>query len=96
MRALRADAKKALYSAHKMNLWGHVVMFDVGGSYVQEKENGRKTRINYEGGQYVTYLWLPSKEEEAQEEAERASKSDCFAMSAAESEQVCSRRVREL
>ena len=39
------------------------------------------------------YAWLPSKEEEAQEETEKVSKDYRFAIMAAESEQVLSRRA---
>ena len=93
MRAQCADAKKALCSVHKMNLGGNVVVLDGAKSYMQNKENGQKTRINYEEGQCVMYLWLPSNEEEAQEETEKVLKGNRFAILAAESEQVFSRRV---
>ena len=63
------------------------------GCYTQNKENGQRARINYEEGQYVTHLRLPSKEEEAQEETEKVLKGNRFAILAAESEQVFSRRV---
>ena len=39
------------------------------------------------------YLWLPSKAEEVQKEAEKVLKGNRFAILAAESEQVFSRRV---
>ena len=68
-------------------------MLDGGRSYMQNKENGQKTRINYEEGQRVVCLWLPSKEGEAQEETEKVLKGNRFAILAAESEQVFSRRV---
>ena len=50
MRVQRADVKKVLCSAHKMNPGGNVVALDGGRSYTQNKENGQKTRINYEEG----------------------------------------------
>ena len=64
-------------------------------SYMQHKESGKKTRIEYEDGQYVMYLWLPAKREEAQEETEKVLKlkGNRFAILAADSEQVFSRRV---
>ena len=68
-------------------------MLDGGKSYMQNKENGQRTRINYEEGQYVMYLWLPSKEEEAQEETEKVLTGNRFAILATESEQVFSRRA---
>ncbi len=64
-RAQRAAVKKALCSAHKMNLGGNVVTLDVEDSYTQNKERGQKTRINQEEGQCVMYLSLPAKEKEA-------------------------------
>ena len=60
---------------------------------MQHKESGKKTRIEYEDGQYVMYLWLPAKREKAQEETEKVLKGNRFAILAAESEQVFSRRV---
>ena len=60
---------------------------------MQNKETGQRTRINYEEGQYVMYMWLPSKEEEAQEETERVLKGNRFAILATENDQVFSRRA---
>ena len=93
MRGQCADVKKVLCSVHKMNLGGNVVVLDGAKSYMQHKESGQKTRINYEEGQYVMYLWLPAKEEEVQKETEKVLKGNRFAILAAESEQVFSRRV---
>ncbi len=93
MRVQCADVKKALCSAHKMNLGGNVVVLDGGRSRMQNKENSQKTRINYEEGQRVMYLWPLSKGEEAQRETVKASKGNRFAILATESEHVFSRRV---
>ena len=93
MRAQRTDVKKALCSVHKMNLGGNVVVLDGGRSYMQNKGSGQKTMIHYEDGQYVMYLWLPPKREEAQKETEKVLKGNRFAILAAESEQVFRRRV---
>ena len=60
---------------------------------MQIKENGQKTRINYEEGQCVMHLRLPSRGEVAQAETEKVLKGNRFAILAAESEQVFSRRV---
>ena len=84
MRVQRAVVKKVLCSGHKMNLRGNVA---------RNKENGQRARINYEEGQYIMYLWLPAKKEEVQEETEKVLKGNRFAILAAESEQVFSRRV---
>ncbi len=93
VRAQHADVKKVLCSARKMNLGGNVAVLDGGRSYAQSKENGQKTRINSEEGQYVMFLWPLSKEEEAQEETEKVLKGNRFAILATENEQVFSRRV---
>ena len=93
MRVQRADVKKILCSVHKMNLGGNVVVLDGARKYMQHKENGQKTRINYEEGQYVMYLRLPSKVEVAQAETEKVLKGNRFAILAAESEQLFSLRV---
>ena len=60
MRLQRADAKKALGSVQKMNLGGNVLVLDGNRSLMQNKETVPKTRVEYEGGQYVTCLWAPS------------------------------------
>ena len=93
MKVQCADVKKVLCSVHKMNMGGNVVVLDGERSYMQHKESGKKTRIAYEDGQYVMYLWLPAKREEAQEETEKVLKGNRVAILAAESEQVFSRRV---
>ncbi len=93
MRMQRADVKKVLCSAHKMNLGGHVVALDDGRSYMQRTENGQRTRIYYEEGQHAIHLRLPAKEEEARQETEKVSKGNRFAILATESEQVFSGRV---
>ena len=93
MKVQCADVKKALCSVHKMNMGGNVVVLDGEKSYMQHKESGRRTQIEYEDGQYVMYLWLPARREEAQGEAEKVVKGSRFAILATESEQVFSRRV---
>ena len=60
---------------------------------MQNKGSGQRTKIHYEDGQYVMYLWLPSKSEEAQKESEKVLKRNRFSILATESEQVFSRRV---
>ena len=93
MRAQCADVKKVLRSVHKMNLGGNVVVLDGGRSYMQKKGSGQKTKIIYEDGQYVLYLWLPTQGEEVQKETDKVFNGNRFAILAAESEQVFSRRV---
>jgi hypothetical protein len=55
-----ADVKKTLGSVHRMNQGGNVVVLDGHNSYLMNKATGRKTRIGYEDGQYVMYLWVKS------------------------------------
>ena len=55
---------------------------------MQNKESGQKTKIQYEEGQYVIYLWLLTRGEEAWEETEKVLKGSRFAILATESEQV--------
>ncbi len=69
MRAQRADVKKGLCSVHKVNLGGNVVVLDGEKCYVQNKAMGSRSRINYEEGRCVVYLWLPSMEEGVAEES---------------------------
>ena len=88
-----ADAKKLLCSVHKMNMGGNVVVLDGEKSYMQHKESGRRTRIEYEDGQYVMYLWIPARMEEVQGETEKVLRGNRFAILATENEQVFSRRV---
>ena len=63
MRIQRADVKKVLGSAHKMNVGGNVVVLDGEKSYMQNKTTMKKTKIEYEDGQYIMYLWLPARKE---------------------------------
>ncbi len=84
----RADVKKVLCSFHKISLLGNVVGLNGGRSCMQSKENGQRTRINYEEGQCIRCLRLPSKEERVREETDKVLKGDRFAILAAESEQV--------
>ena len=86
MKVQRADVKKALCSVLKMNLGGNVVVLDGERSYVQNKETNKKTRINYEQRQYVTYVWVPVKEGEVVKETERSLKGNRFAILATGSE----------
>ena len=95
LRIQRADGKEVLGSVHKMNMGGNVIVLDGEKSYMQNKETSKKTRINYEQGQYVMYVWVPSKEKEAEEQTEKVLKGNRFAILATESEvhQDFNRRV---
>ena len=81
-----ADVDKVLGSVHRFNTGGNVVVLDGGSSYMQNKKTGQKTRIEYENGQYVMYLWVPSTKEVVERESERILKGNKFALLALESE----------
>ncbi len=81
-----AVVKKALGSVHKMNLGGNAVVLDGSRSYVQNKEMGRKSRMQYENGQYVVYLWVPLDHKTKEEEENKVLKGTRFAILATEKE----------
>ena len=66
MKTRGADVKKALCSVRMIKLKGNVAVLSGGRSYMQNKENGQKTRIKRDESQRVVCLWLQAKEEEAQ------------------------------
>jgi hypothetical protein len=80
-----AEVDKVLGSVHRFNAGGNVVVLDGRSSYMQNKATGQKTRIEYEGGQYVMYLWVPSTKEVVERESERILKGNRFALLAMES-----------
>ncbi len=86
LRMQHADEKKVLGSVRKMNLGGNVVVLDGSWSSVQNKETNEKTRINYDQGQYVVYIWAPMKEGEVAWGTEKALKGKRFEILAAETE----------
>ncbi len=61
-------------------------MLDGGRSYMQKKESGQQTTMNYEEGHCITRLRLPSKGEEAQKDTEKVLRGNRYAILAAESE----------
>ena len=56
-------------------------------SYIQNKKTGQKTRIHYEDGQYVLYLWVPVKTKEVEETRGNVLAGNRFAILAADDEQ---------
>ncbi len=84
----RADVKKVLDSARKMNMGGIAVVLDEDKSYRQKREANETTRISYEQGPRATYVWVPAKEREVakETETEMALKGNRFAILATESE----------
>ncbi len=65
-------------SIRTMNMGGSEIVLDCGRRHTHK--NGQKTRINYEEGQYAVCLWLQSKEEDVQEEAEKVMNGNRFAI----------------
>ncbi len=84
----RADVKKALGSVHKMNTGDNVAVLDGRRGYLQNKDTGQRTRIEYEGGQRVMYARAPSSEKEASQEQGKILKGNRFAIPAADSEET--------
>ncbi len=56
--------------------------------YMQNKETGQKTRIEYEGGQCVMYLWVPSDRRIKDEEENKMLKGSRLAILATEKEEL--------
>ncbi len=71
-----------------MNLGGGVVVLGGDESYTQNKETGQKTRIEYEGGQRVMYLWGPSDRRIGDEEENKMLKDNEFALLATEKQEM--------
>ncbi len=84
LRIQRAGVKKVLGSVRKMIMGGIVVALDGDRIYVQKKETSKKTRINYEQGQYVMRIWVPVTEGTVAKETDEVLKGNCFAIMAAE------------
>ncbi len=88
MKMQHADVVKVLGSVHKMNLGGDVALLDDNKSFTQNKETGRKTRIEYEGGQCVMQLRVPSDRKIKNEEESKMLKGSKFAILATEKEET--------
>ena len=89
-----ADVRKVLGSVNKMNMGGNVVVLDGDKSYMCNKKSGQKTKIHYEDGQYVMYIWVPAKAASGGEEYHHRLKGNRFAILAAdEDEQVFTRQA---
>ncbi len=56
------------------------MVLDRSRSYMRNKETGRKTRIEYEKGQYVMFLWAPSGHKTKEEEESKVLKGNKFAI----------------
>ena len=93
MRMTCADVHKVLGSVHKMNQGGNLVVLDGEHSFMKNKTSGQKTKIHYEDGQYILYMWVPCGPKEPEKVAKTSSENR-FSILAAEDEQGFTRQVR--
>jgi hypothetical protein len=91
MRMTVADVHKVLGSVHKMNMGGNKVVLDGPRSYMQSR-SGKRTKIHYEDGQFILYLWVPAAKEKLVKEAGNAtlSSGNRFAILAADGDEEVS------
>ena len=89
-----ADVHKVLGSVHRMNRGGNRVVLDGDESYIESKRTGRQTKIHYEQGQYILYLWVPADGREAGTVKSEAAKGSRYSILAAEGEQGFARQAR--
>jgi hypothetical protein len=88
MRMTVADVHKVLGSVHKMNMGGNRVVLDGARSYMENRNSGKKTKIHYEDGQFILYLWVPAGRQRAVKEHNRMENSrNRFAILATEGEE---------
>jgi len=52
------DVNKALLSVRRIVENGHKVVFDQGGSYIEDKASGEKMWLREEGGMYMLKMWV--------------------------------------
>jgi hypothetical protein len=93
MRMTCADVHKVLGSVHKMNQGGNLVVLDGEHSFMKNKTSGQKTKIHYEDGQYILYMWVPCGPKEPEKVAKTSSENR-FSILAAEDEEGFTRQVR--
>ena len=55
------EVNKPLLSVCKLVHAGHRVVFETGGSYVEDTSNGERIWLKESGGMYMLKLWMPSK-----------------------------------
>ena len=94
MRMTCADVHKVLGSVHKMNQGGNLVVLDGEHSYMKNKASGQKTKIHYEDGQYIMYMWVPCGRQEPVK-PEKYLSENRFSILAAEDETGFTRQVRK-
>ena len=70
-----------------MNQGGNVIVLDGDRSYMVNKKTHHKTRIKYEDGQYVLYIWAPGKSREIPAAEEKVKKGNRYSVLAMEEEE---------
>ncbi len=70
------------------------MVLDVEHSFMKNKRTGQNTKISYEDGQDIMYMWVPAGPKEAEKDAASQLKGNRFAILTADDEQVFSRQVR--
>ena len=96
MRVQCAHVNRVVCSVHKINLGGNVIVLYADKSNMQNMTTMMTTKIEYEDGQYIMYLWLPARKEEVATESDKVLKGNRFRILNAEHEMVFSRQVQEL
>ena len=62
-------------------------MLDGPRSYMENSRTGQRTKIHYEGGQYVLYLWVPAASSEIHKVKPKGEDGHMYAILAADEEQ---------
>ena len=65
-------------------------------SYMQNTKTGQKTKINYEDGQYVMYMWVPAAPEQVESARDTVLAGNRFAILAAAGEQGFTRQEGQI
>ena len=60
MTAQVCDVNKPLMSVHKLVQTGHRVIFDDGGSWIEDKATGECIDLKESGGMYMLRMWVPT------------------------------------
>jgi hypothetical protein len=92
MRMTVADVHKCLGSVHKMNMGGNKVVLDGPRSFMENRQSGKRTKIHYENGQFILYLWVPAgraTKREKEEVNKDIVHKNRFAILAAEDQEPC-------
>ena len=95
MRMTCVDVQKVLGSVHRMNKGGNKIVLDGEASYMESKKTGKRTKIHYDGGQYVLYIWAPAAASEVKKvKTKTEAASNRYAILATEEEPSFTRPAR--